>query len=55
MLITRCKTPQERELRKREARKRYYLRNKDKIKEYNRLYYLKKKNKSNLQKDIQND
>ena len=44
--ITRCKTDKEREERKAKSRRRYALRNAKKTKEYNRQYYLNKKNKA---------
>jgi hypothetical protein len=46
--VYKCATDEERKKLKKIARKRYYIRNKEKVKERNKIYYLK--NQKRLQK-----
>jgi len=54
--IPRCKTEDERKQRRKDARRRYYEKNKDKISEYNKKYYdiSKKPKPVNLDKNKTN-
>ena len=49
--IKRCLTDEERKQRKSESRKRWYRRNKEKIRQYNKKYYNSKKIKKDVEEN----